>query len=485
MRPDSIRRRARLAKGRRAQRIPRIVGWFLVGVALCAPAGAEDNTIRLDQQRDAVREQLQARVTALEQTLEQMRAEHAHRLSIVEARLDGLEAALLAGPRRPLESAIEPAEPTPAAERALLEQELARALAEVEKDEAEGAAAETDRRTSTASGRQFIDRARNMNELNPEISVAGDVFGTVADRNGDAEVNRFRLAEFEIAFQAPLDPFSQAKAFVVQENGEFEVEEAYIDWNALPGGLGLRVGQMRNDWGKLNRWHQHGLPQADRPLVHQAFFGEEGLKGLGMSLSLVSGGFLGDYSELLVQIVNDENNVAFSGRSFDDPVFVFHETNYWDLGRATYLELGFSAATGVNDDLGEFRTTVYGVDWNVAWRPPERSTYRGFEWRGELLYNRRGGATGKLPSWGGYTYGTYKLDQRWLVGARLDWTELPEESGESLWGVAPYVEWWQSEWARLRLQYSRNSRRLEEDKKEHRFFLQVTWALGPHKHEKY
>ena len=87
---------------------------------------------------------------------------------------------------------------------------------------------------------------------------------------------------------------------------------------------------------------------------------------------------------------------------------------------------------------------------------------------------------------GFYTYGTFKLGRRWNIGLRGDWTEIPDAPGRSLWGVSPYVEWWQSEWTQWRVQYTYNSGRLEEaDESENKLFFQIVWSLGPHKHERY
>jgi hypothetical protein len=366
-------------------------------------------------------------------------------------------------------------------DRAALEAELAGILGGTPSGQSGGATSPA----GQTGDQEFTLRARNLNQLNPEISVSGDTFLNLSDVSGDPERDQFRIAEFELAFQAPLDPFSLAKAFVVQEEGEFGVEEAYIDWTTLPGGLGLKFGAYRNDFGKLNRWHQHALPQSDRPLVSQAFFGEDGLRGVGASLSWLPGPYLGDYNELWIQVTNDENDVAFSGRGFDTPVVTFHETNYWDLSPATYLEVGLSASTGVNDELGEFRTEVVGTDWNLSWSPAARALYEGLELRGEFLWQRRDGPEGANESIGAYTFATYKLNRRLFVGLRGDWTELPEVPGESLWGVSPYVDWWQSEWVRLRAQYSYSSRRFEEAESENQLFFQATWSLGPHKHEQY
>lgn len=458
----------------------------LGGLFLLAPAGAGAEVSAQAEPGRSELDTLRERVAALEQELAALRETTESRLRAMEERL---AAAAIPEAAEEASTPGSQEERLSEEERSEIEEELGAILNESPGPEG----AQAGGATTSPTERRFTSQTRTLNQLNPEISVTGDVFGTFADRSGDPDTNQFRFAEFELAFQSPLDPFSLAKAFVVQEEGEFEVEESYIDWTSLPGGLGIKLGAYRQDFGKLNRWHQHALPQADRPLVHQSFLGEEGLRGLGVSLSWLPRPFLGDYNEIWLQVTNDANDVAFSGRGFDDPVLVVHETNYWDITNASYLELGLSASTGVNDELGRFRTELYGVDWTYDWRPPAEALYKGLELRGELLWQRRESEVGNIESLGTYAYGTYRMGQRWYLGARVDWTELPGGSNETVWGVSPYVEWWQSEWVRIRLQYSHNSAILGEaegesrlsPESENKLFFQVTWSLGPHKHEKY
>ncbi len=440
----------------------------------------------IPQQADQQGATLSQRVDELEAALALLRSEYDERLATIEAQIAELRAADpdtipdLSGAAE--EAAADVAEEAMTdEERAELERELAQLLGEAGTDAAGGGEQDPDQ----SGARRFQSQTRNLNDLNPEISVTGDVSAIFADRAGDPEVNRFRFNEFEVAFQAPLDPYSGAKFFVVQEEGEFKLEEGFIDYNTLPAGLGVKAGQMRLDWGKLNRWHQHSLPQADRPAALLAIWGEEGLTGLGTSVSWMPPAFLGDYNEVIVQVANDDNDVSFSGRGFDQPVFLIHETNYFDISDASYVEVGLSAATGTNDFEGEFRTQVFGTDWNFNWAPPATALYRGFELRGEFLWQRRETELGVFNSVGTYTYGVYRLNRRSLIGLRGDYTQLPEAPGESLWGASPYFEWWQSEWARFRFQYTYGSRQLEVPEPEHRFYIQLTWGIGPHKHEKY
>jgi len=460
-------------------------GVFRFAVAFTATAIMVAHPLIADGQEtgDPQVAQLEARVAELEAAFAALSEGYAGRLAELEQHVVSLQADLAAQVALAESAPAAEAEPE-GEEQTDLEAAVERALAGIEPEEP-GAGAGAGTADTEPDDRTFDDRARNLSAMNPEISVTGDVFGSVSDESGAASTNGFHVNEFEMAFQSALDPFSKAAAFVVFEDGEFALEEMYVDWTTLPAGLGLKVGAFRNDFGKINRWHQHALQQVDRPAVHRAFLGEGGLSGLGASLSWLPGPFLGDYNEFWVQVTNDENDVAFSGRGFDSPVITVHETNYWDLSAASYFELGLSASTGVNDELGEYRTTVYGADLNYSWSPPAEAIYKGFEMRGEVLYSNRQTETGTRGSWGAYLYGTRKLGQQWSAGLRGDWTELPDEPGAEIWGISPYLEYWQSEWARLRFQYSHHSRLVEENRADNRFFLQVTWAIGPHKHENY
>jgi len=75
-----------------------------------------------------------------------------------------------------------------------------------------------------------------------------------------------------------------------------------------------------------------------------------------------------------------------------------------------------------------------------------------------------------------------RLGQQWRLGGRFDWTENPEDPMETAWLAGPTLTWWQSEWVRLRAEYAHVSR-FEES--SGLFTLQVTMAMGPHKHETY
>src|SRR5204863_2113563 len=147
---------------------------------------------------------------------------------------------------------------------------------------AAAAGADTLRAQADTSGQtKFIGRERNQAQLNPEISVTGDVRAS-AQRPGIPRDN-FDPREFEVGFQSALDPYSSTKIFVSLENGEVSVEEGYAYWTGLPGHIRFDIGKFRQQFGELNRWHLHALPETEYPAALRGYPGADGLAGTGIS----------------------------------------------------------------------------------------------------------------------------------------------------------------------------------------------------------
>ena len=328
---------------------------------------------------------------------------------------------------------------------------------------------------------------RTLQALNPEISVTGDATVRYSNDNTNPNFNRLNLDGFELAIQHPLDPFSQARFFLIREEedgrAEFDIEEGYISWESLPGNLGLKVGRFHTNFGKLNRFHKHALPWADRDLPTLTLFGEEGLRGNGISLSwLLPKLPIGDTHEVSFEVINNSNDLAFSGRGFGDPLYTGRFSNYYDVNDNAYLEWGLSVATSHWDIDQQNRSTVLGLDLSYRWEPLQRALYRSLELRSEFFYNARDRWPGG-DVFGMYASGEYQLSRRWYGGLRYQFSQLLENQDDHQWALAPYVTFWQSEWVRLRAQYDFVNKNFDKD--ENRFFLQFTWSLGPHKHEAY
>ncbi len=344
-------------------------------------------------------------------------------------------------------------------------------------------ASTTPQQTSAPTSTTFSGGARTLQALNPEISATGDVTARYSDNNLDPDFNRFNFDSFEMALQHPLDPYSQAKFFLAFEDGEFTLEEGYMSWESLPGQIGLKVGRFHTNFGKMNRYHKHALPWADRDLPTRVLFGDEGLISTGLSLTWLPPRLpIAQTNEVYFEIFNNSNDRAFSGRGFKDPVFLGRLLNYYDLSDSAYFEWGVSAATSHWDLEKRNRSTVWGLDLGYRWQPPRRALYRSFELRSELFYNDRRNWSGGNP-FGLFASGQYQLNRRWFAGLRYQFAQDLEDSREHASSLSPFLTFWQSEFVRLRAQYDHYWRTLGRD--ENRFFVQFTWSMGPHKHEAY
>jgi hypothetical protein len=411
---------------------------------------------------------------------------------------------------------------------AQLERELQEDGRDGERDELERLRAEAEEATADQSEREaaaeeqrqvFVGRQRNLQALNPEISVLGDISYDWTDTDVQ---DRFLLRGAEFSFQAPLDPYTRFKAYLAghQEAAELEhedevppqvgdghedeievaVEEIYVEWIALPLNTRLRVGKFRQQYGTLNRWHPHALSSVDLPFALRNVFGHEGLVGLGVGADWRLPGLWADGNGLTLEIVNADNDTAFAGSEFEDPSVLLRHTGFFDLGPDTYVEVGLNWVTGPNDEASNSDTTVSGLDFNFVWEPVQRAKYRGVEIRGEQVFSRFETADqGTVESSSFYLYASGKLNRRWVVGLRYDDAELPsprvelhddQAFGEGLRERAwsPFLTFWQSEYVRLRLQYQHVSRDftwVHGPDDDDRVWLQVTFAAGPHKHETY
>ncbi len=344
---------------------------------------------------------------------------------------------------------------------------------------AAAAAAGTDTarlRADTSQPTRFIGRERNQAQLNPEISATGDV--RAGGYTEGVQRENFDPREFEVGFQSALDPYSSTKIFVALENGSVSVEEGYAYWTGLPGHIRFDIGKFRQQFGELNRWHLHALPETEYPLALRTLLGGDGLAGTGISLYRAFGG-LGTH-ELTAQVTRSESDAELFGGG-GRPTYLAHLLNFWQLTRSTYMQLGGTALYGTDPD-SSLRTKVGGMDVRFTWRPPAAGLYREWTLRGELYAVRKEYAGVGTTRLGWYAGTTYKLGQRWIAGARYDYVEDPL-FGVITRQVIPSLTLWQSEWVELRAQYTWAKTAGRDATNQ--FALQAVWAIGPHKHETY
>ncbi len=364
-------------------------------------------------------------------------------------------------------------------------------LAEKEKEQEENLA------------KKFQSGVRQQQGLNPNISLSGDFFGAVSStRNdfisepGDISYgnNGFFLREVEIALEAPLDPFTRGKSYISVTKEEISIEEAYMEWLNLPLNMNLKIGIFYSEFGPINRYHDHALPQFDRPRALVNLFSNKGLGGTGLAANFMLPRLLfSDASTLDITVINGGNDFSFSAASKSGLLYIGQWKNYYDITRDSYFELRVSGVTGKNPSPGNKRSYVGSLGLSYKWVPSGREKYRTFDWKTEFLYSHREEIGGTLKSKGFYSTIQNKLNARFWLGARIGYSEKPDDPDQYEWDYTVNLDFWQSEFVFTRLQYQNNRRNMLDPWSstaaklpgDHTITLQVCWAMGPHKHEAY
>lgn len=364
---------------------------------------------------------------------------------------------------------------------------------------------ELEKRVEELSRKPEEQKAASPNAFNPRITILSDFLGTwnpggvQRDRTGD---DRMSLREVEFDIRASIDPF--ARGVFVGSVGEmtpnefaFDVEEGYLETTSLPGSLGVKLGRFREYLSPMNRAHTHDLPTPSRPLVHQRFFGEEGLAGTGVSISAGVPNPWDQYVEANVDIVNGDNATVFAGSTSPIPAALGHLKWFGDVTRDSSLELGGSYLHGYADADHRSRQQVYGLDAMWKWKPRGQGLYRSLLLQGEAYWGERqtrdigtdGSGVdflnrGAQRPFGWYALAQYQLDRQWYAGVRYDVSEAIADDHNREKAIGAYLSFYTTEFLRFRLGVE--SHELNQNRNDFQLILfQVTWVFGAHPAEPY
>lgn len=347
----------------------------------------------------------------------------------------------------------------------------------------------------------------------PDFSAVGDLVGDLSPKGSTQEGGaRFGVREVEVAIQSVVDPYFRGDVFLGISDAEgISIEQAFLTTTSLPYGLQARLGRFLMPVGKQTTTHRHDLHTVEYPWVIQKFFGPEGLKGTGVTVSQVVAPF-GFYQELQLSVV-DRFGEKLEGLVTATPVnknldglgYSARLRNYWDLSQSTNLELSGSAITGQREAAlpADFTTadpsitaslarqTVVGGDLTFRWRPLQQGLYKSFILQAEVMrqINERPtlpagtfspGALHVLPNdyTGSYVFARWQLSQRLFLGGRYDNVQDPEQFGATMTAGSAVLEWFPSEFSKLVAQYERVNQRGEAT---NRILLQASFSVGPHK----
>lgn len=376
-------------------------------------------------------------------------------------------------------------------------------------------------------------RWKTMKEIE-ERSISGY---WPAGHDHDEDERGLSLEHTELMFAANIDPsFRGVARFAVTGDGEVEVEEASISTLGLGQGFIVRGGRFASELGYQNPQHPHEWDFSDASLMQTVLFGEEGYRQDGLQVKWVAptdfllqlGAEIGRGAEF----PGTDRNINGAGAQA-----VFAKIGS-DVGTSHSWQAGLSFLNTKADDReahfedtdpdgpneveglfsGRSRTLVADFVWK--WAPNGNPKERNFKFQAEAFRRTEdgtldcasdiggspcagGAALGDLDTrqTGGYAQAVYQFMPKWRLGYRYDWLGKGDKSFDAdlvhaaLDADNAYfsdhrprrdslmLDWSNSEFSRLRLQYARD--RSMEDLTDDQWTLQYIMSLGAHSAHKF
>ena len=299
--------------------------------------------------------------------------------------------------------------------------------------------------------------ARSGAAFNPDIGVVFQ--GQLRGIDGEAdEEEGFAVGETEFIASANVDDKFTAylTAAFAYEDGEsaLEVEEAWVETTALPAGFSARFGRMFSGIGYLNAKHSHTWDFADQALPYQAFLDGRYVDN-GVQVRWLAPTDL--YLELGGEIMQGEDDPSGLGASsvFTNVGGDVGASHSW-LAGASYLDL-------------DATTSLSMAHFVWKWAPQGNWKERNFVFQTEYL-ERRDSST----ETGWYAQAVYQPIQRWRFGARAERLDL---DGDDPRRYTVMMDWSNSEFSRLRLQFARSESAIDDG---NQWGLQYIHSIGAH-----
>lgn len=320
-----------------------------------------------------------------------------------------------------------------------------------------------------------------------KFSVAVDMVGEY-NASGQRASDKFQPRIVDLMAYGAIDPYFDGLMSLAahNENGQsiFELHEAYISSDRLIPMTNFRAGQFFLNIGRLSRFHQHEWAFTSTPLVHQSFFGNEGVLDSGVELSILI-----PSSSFFELTLGATNGFTF-GHSHDagskpkQPTHYAHLLSFFSLGSLD-VQPGISALTRhasdgrKSDFLGIEMTGKVNTQGFVRWLTQSEAWYRRVKPKsGEEEVNV-----------GLYSYLQYGFSSRFNTGVRFDYltnTTLKDVEGKKVenWqrAIVPSVAYKPSEFSLFRLSYNHRNvmTPLGQEENTSTIEIQTTFVLGAH-----
>lgn len=316
------------------------------------------------------------------------------------------------------------------------------------------------------------------------------------------------IGETELIFNANVDDKFTAwlTAALALEEGEavVEIEEAWVEATALPGGLGARFGRFFSGIGYLNSKHSHSWHFADQPLPYQVFLGDQYLDD-GLQLRWLAPTDLyielgGEWFKGNRYPASGSDRSGFGGYSlFAKFGGDLGSDSSW-LAGVSYLDSrAVNRSSGDEDDpfvfSGDSTLTSAEFTWKWApegnWRQKNLIVQAEYFWRseeGEYLLPGSSPLAYAADQIGWYAQAIFQPIPRWRFGGRIDGlsSDSPGVLFDGTGLAAPatdpkrysvMADWSNSEFSRLRLQLVRDQAGPADDTQ---WGLQYIHSIGAH-----
>lgn len=330
-------------------------------------------------------------------------------------------------------------------------------------------------------------------ERDPELArIPGFVLGEEAG----LDPRGFSLGESEIVLNANVDHRIYGNLiFALNDEGEAEVEEAYIQTTSLPGGFTLKGGKFFSGIGYLNEKHAHYWDFIDPPLPYRVFLGNQyGDPGLQLrwiaptDFYLEAGGEIFRGDAFPSGGAADHGSGAMAG--FVQAGGDIGSSSSW-LAKASYLR----TKAVERDTDGDIFTGVDNIGIISAvfkWAPQGNPTRRNLILNGEYFFgNEEGDFNGEainLNRSGWYAQAVYQFRPRMRIGVRyaaVGTEEIPvallgsslDDLGLTPDAISAMLEYDTSEFSRIRLMYTFDDTDVLSN---NQLIARYTVIFGPH-----
>lgn len=369
----------------------------------------------------------------------------------------------------------------------------------------------------SAVGRNIDDQKYSNVEIPGFTHSASEEAEFGHDHPGMNANRGFNLNYGELVLSSAVDPYLDLSAtFHLSEDG-FEIEEAFANTKALPGGIQVKLGKFLSGFGRINGQHSHSWSFSDQPVVYKSFLGEHGLLEKGVQVSWTAP--LDFYLLFGGEALQGENEGSFGHDGFSNNSVVVKDVNApgvytgfvktsFDIGKLTMLAGGSCALGktrldhGFADDEGSAisgEAGIFGGELVLKYMP---DSYRYISLEGEYLYRDYSGdlyeadTAGTTESEiekkqsGYYVQLLVKPFINWRFGLRQEMlmkndikiAGVMQETEKNLTKYSAMIEYNPSEFSRIRLQYNYDRTGYIEEKQKtvQEVILQFNFAIGSH-----